>query len=162
RMSESLPSSTLIDRIIASDAAHTAGRIAAIAADDGNSLGAEMLSEGRIHVFGVPGLPTHWLNRAMGLGEATAGEVPRLAAWLRDTAVRGCCGGMPDRHGPILALALADAGFVATRFDQVSWATPRRGVVGLPVETVDGAAAMERFLDCHLEAWGMPAQHRDG
>src|SRR5262249_7403539 len=74
RMTELVPPTGIIDRIIASDAAHTAGRIEVIARDAGNPLGATILMEGPIHAFGVPGLPTHWLNRAVGFREANAGE----------------------------------------------------------------------------------------
>jgi len=161
-MSTGLPDSKLIDRIIASDAAHTAGRIEAIAADAGNPLKATMLSQGPLRAFGVPGLPTHWLNRVMGLGEAHASEVPRFAEWLRRHSINGWFEVMPDRHGPALAAALAGAGYVQTRFDQVSWARPRRGAPSLPVEIIATASAMETFLDCHLEAWGMPEPHREG
>src|SRR5262249_46647591 len=73
------------------------------------------------------GWPTHWLNRAVGFREANAGEVGRIAAWLRENAANGCFEIMPDRHGPGLAAALAAAGYAQTRFDSVSWGIPRRG-----------------------------------
>jgi hypothetical protein len=161
-MKSVLPPIGLIDRIIASDAAFTAERIVAIAADPGNPLKAAMLNEGRLSAFGALGLPTHWLNRAMGFGEANAEEVPRFAEWLGDNAVHGCFEIMPDRHGPKLAAALSRAGYVQTRFDGVSWAAPRRGVPLLPVESVTSEVEMETFLDCHLDAWGMPEPHREG
>jgi GNAT superfamily N-acetyltransferase len=162
RMSEPLPPLRLIDRIIASDAAHTADRLEAIASDPGNPLGAVMLREGPISAFGAPGLPTHWLNQAMGFSKALAGEVDRLDGWLRSNAINGCFEVMPDRHGPALATALGSAGYAQTRFDSVSWAVPQPGAPSLPVETIATGAGMEVFLDCHIEAWGMPEPHRDG
>ena len=161
-MTEPIPPAGIIDRIIASDAAQTAGRIDAIAQDAGNPLRATMLMEGPIRAFGVPGLSTHWLNRAVGLGEASAGDVGWIAAWLRDNAANGCFEIMPDRHGPGLAAALSAAGYAQTRFDSVSWGVPRRGRPALPIQTIATEAEMEVFLDCHLEAWGMPERVRDG
>ncbi|MBI1778728.1 MAG: GNAT family N-acetyltransferase [Proteobacteria bacterium] len=161
-MTPTVPPDGLIDRIIASDTAYTSARVAVIGRWPGNPYGAETRSEGGTHAFAVRGVPSPWLNRAVGFGEADADKVAGAAAWFRERGVRGCFDVMPDRHGPALAQAFGQAGFMQSRFDSVSWAAPRRASPSVPIETIDSETGMETFLDAHLEAWSMPTQDRDG
>ncbi len=161
-MTTVLPPQDLIDRIIASEVAHTSDRVAAIGRWPGNPYGAEELSNGGVHAFAVRGVPSPWLNRALGFGEAYADKVESVAVWFRERGVPGWFDVMPDRHGPLLARALGDAGFIQSRFSAVSWGVPRAATSRSPIDVIDSESAMEAFLDCHMEAWEMPAKDRDG
>src|SRR5258708_32560062 len=118
-MTTVLPPQDLIDRIIASEVAHTSDRVAAIGRWPGNPYGAEELSNGGVHAFAVRGVPSPWLNRALGFGEAHADKVESVASWFRERGVAGWFDVMPDRHGPLLARAWCGARFIYAGSDGV-------------------------------------------
>ncbi len=153
-----LPGVDLLPRLVAHEAAYTAQRQSCIMARPGNPFGAEYRREGPAHGFITRGVPTPWLNRALG---ATAAEVPALAAWFRDAGVQPRFETLPTLLDIPLADALAAAGCRQTEFGTLTAAVPRRADPGLPVETVT-ADMLDAWLDSHMAAWSMPEPHRPG
>ncbi len=153
-----LPPPGLLPRLVAHEAAYTRQRQACIAARPGNPFGAAYRQEGAAHGFITKGVPTPWLNRALG---ATAAEVPALAAWFRAAGVQPRFETLPSLHDVALADALAVAGCRQTEFGTINLGRPRRATPALPVETVS-AGMMDAWLDSHLAAWSMPTQHWAG
>jgi ribosomal protein S18 acetylase RimI-like enzyme len=146
-----LPPAALLPRLVAHEAAYTRQRQSCIA-------GAVYRREGPAHGFITKAVPTPWLNRALG---ATAAEVAPLAAWFRAAGVPPRFETLPGLHDAALAEALAAAGCRQTEFGTINLGRPRQAAPALPVETAT-AGGMDAWLDSHLAAWSMPAQHWAG
>ncbi len=152
----------LIPRLLAQEVDYTALRAGVIAARAGNPFGAFMRRQGGVFASQVKGVPSPWLNRVIGLGEDSAGEVPGLAAWFAAAGIAGRFETTPDSAGPQLARALAEVGVLPVDGDALVWGTGRSGPEPEGISLVADAADMEVFLDTHLTALGVPDAVHDG
>lgn len=136
----------MIDILVHHEARYTEARAGAIARQPGNPQGAATRWEGTAFAVQVPGVPSPWLNRAVGL--ADPGQVEALAPWFN----------MPwraetwaDRASLELSGALLHAGKHPAGGDAVVLG---RKVTRTYTSVEDGE--LELFLDTHLAGLGIP------
>jgi GNAT superfamily N-acetyltransferase len=128
----------------------------------GNPHGVALRRDGPVSGFQVQSVPSPWLNRAMGWGDADAALVPAYAAWFAGAGIEGRFEVMPDRAGPALARALAAAGLLPTGGDAIVTGQPQPAGDVPSVTLATDEAAMETFLDTHLHGLGIPLAVHDG
>lgn len=150
----------LIPCLLAQEADYTATRAGVIGRWPGNPFGVALRREGAVFACQVKGVPTPWLNRVIGLGEAEAGLVPPLCAWFAEVAPRFET--TPDSFGPALGRALAAAGMAPVDGDAIVWGRGRGGAWPDGVAVVEDDAALEDFLEAHLVGLGLPPAVREG
>ena len=110
----------------------------------------------------VTGVPPPWLNRVIGLGEASADAVPGLVAWFAEAGIAGRFDVTPDGGGPAIAGALSDADMLPRGGDALVWGPVRHVDRPEAVKAVRDHAALEVFLDTHLAGLDLPAAVREG
>jgi len=120
-----VPPEGLIGRLLASEVAYTATRAAVIGRWAGNPFGVAMRRDGGVFACQVKGVPSPWLNRAIGLGDASAGLVPGLAAWFAEAGISGRFEVTPDGAGPEVARALLAACHALAGGMDIVWARCR-------------------------------------
>ena len=159
-----IASDALYHRLIASDAASTAGRLGVIAARTGNPFRVAFYEAAGVHGFACPVIPTPSFNRVIGLSENTADLVPKLAAWFDGVGARGRVELLAGWVGPKLSRALGDHGWIHSGSSAVCAAAPvgRPAPPDVRVEAVANEAAMDLFLETHLAGWGIPQEHWRG
>ena len=150
----------LVPRLLAQEVEYTAARAGVIGRRPGNPFGVAMRREGAVFACQVAGVPSPWLNRVIGLGEAQAGLVARLRPWFGAVAPRFET--TPDSLGPGLGQALVEAGLVPGDGDALVWGAGRGGAVPEGVSLVEDAAALEDFLDAHLVGLELPVAVHEG
>lgn len=150
----------LIPHLLAQEVEYTATRAGVIGRWPGNPFGVALWHEGAVFACQVKGVPSPWLNRVIGLGEAEAGLVPALRAWFAEVAPRFET--TPDSFGPGLGRALAAAGLAPEGGDALVWGSGRGGAWPEGVAVVEDAAALEDFLEAHLVGLGLPPVVREG
>lgn len=149
----------LVPRLLAQEVEYTAARAGVIGCRPGNPFGVAMRREGAVFACRVAGVPSPWLNRVIGLGEAQAGLVAGLRTWFGDVAPRFET--TPDSMGPLLGQALVAAGLVPGEGDTLVWGAGREGAMPDGVSLVGDAAALEDFLEAHLVGLELPPAVRE-
>jgi GNAT superfamily N-acetyltransferase len=149
-----------IPRLLAQEIAYTAARAGVIGRHPGNPFGVAMRPFGTAWACQVKGVPSPWLNRAIGLSEADAGEIPALAAWFAAAGIAARYETTPDCAGPALVRALAAIGTLPLSGDALVGGPGRGGACPAGIAVAASAAQVETFLDTHLDGLELPAAIR--
>jgi ribosomal protein S18 acetylase RimI-like enzyme len=161
-----VPSVELSRRIRNADCAYTASRVRLLEALPGNPMGAEVRRIGKAWAFRVAGLPMASFTRVVGLEGAQADQVQPLADWFRDNGSLGRFEIAPDEAIDQLGPALTLAGYAHFAFHATLYGPPDGEARPLPpsveIEAVEGAEALEDFLDVYAAGWNVPEGARDG
>ena len=147
----------LIPRLLAQEIAYTADRAGVIARHPGNPHGVATRRFGPIWACQVRGVPSPWLNRAIGLSDSAAAEVPALAAWFAEAGIEARYETTPDSAGPALARALAAIGTLPLSGDALVCGPGGGGTCPAGIEVAESEAAVDEFLEAHLAGLELPA-----
>lgn len=155
-----IASGEFIARLIASEVEYTAIRARVIGRWPDNRFGVALRQIGDAHGFQVKGVPSPWLNRVLGLEDAST--VLAWRDWFAGAGIAGRFETLPHQFSPELGHALIEAGVVPVGGDAVVCGRPAPASLIEPVEDAQTAAAIEVFLDTHLDGLGIPVAVRDG
>ena len=150
----------MIDRMIASEAEYTSVRANVIGRWPDNRFGVALRQIGGAHGFQVKGVPSPWLNRVIGLQDA--GAVPVWHNWFSSAGIAGRFETLPHQFSPELGRALIEAGLSPIGGDALVCGRPAPASPTEVIEHAETAAAIEVFLDTHLDGLDVPIAVRDG
>ncbi len=153
-----VPSSVILQRVRDADGAYTLARLGVLERLPGNPVGVASRRLGRGIAFRARRLPVDSFNRAIGLTDDEADEVPDLIAWFDQVGAAGRFEIDPGEPTGRLALALARSGYFQSGFHAVLFGEPATETApsaGVSVELVD-QERLETFLDTYAAGWGVP------
>ena len=157
-MSVFIPDLDDVRRAQAVVGAYTRTRLEIIAARPGNPMGAEFRQFDGAVALRTPGFPGSQFNRAYGFCDAHIEHIPGLIDWYAKGA-GGAFDLAPGQEIAKTARLLAEAGYVQTGF-HATLAGPiglsdGPHALGVEVQRVEDAAALEPFADVYHRAWAI-------
>ena len=152
-----LPSSDLIDRMVAIEIAYTVSRLKVLEALPGNPVGAAIreLGGGAVALM-AEHFPNPNFNKVAGLRASQVGEIEPLLRWYRDHGARARFELLPRQDHAELGRELSRLGLYPSEFHtalvrDTSPAAP--ALASDTVERVADAAGLDDFLDAYIAGW---------
>ena len=154
------PSCNLVRRSIAAELAYTLSRMQILERIPGNPVGIEYrpIAEGTVALM-ARHIPSPTFNTVVGLRAGQAKHIAPLAAWYRDSGVKGRFAVVPGDGDAALVQALARVGYHQSGFHTSLIGEPYADETapdGVTVELVANADVMEDFLVAYISGWGFP------
>jgi Acetyltransferase (GNAT) domain len=154
-----LPSSDLIDRVVAAANAYSISRIRVLQDLPGNPVGIVVreLGDNAIALM-AKHFPNPNFNRVAGLKREQVGEIEPLVRWYRDNDVAPRFEILPREGDGELGHELCRLGLYPSAFHTtlVRDADPTPDAAEVIVEQVGDAATMDAFLDAYIAGWKVP------